>query len=69
MKNMKKIGFTLIEIIGVVVVLGIISLVAFPALLNLIKETNVKIYDANKALVFTAASQYVEQNNDDFKKI
>ena len=39
----KKKGFTLVELIGVVVILGLVALVAFPSLLNQINNSKKQI--------------------------
>ena len=65
---MKK-GFTLIEIIGVVIILGVIVIIAFPPLLNFVKKTNSEIDDATKTLIFSATSQYIGQYQNDFPTI
>lgn len=65
---MKK-GFTLIEVIGTVIILGMIALLAFPQLLKLVKTTNKELSEASKTLVYTASSQYVNKYIDDYPKI
>ena len=64
---MKK-GFTIAEMIGVVIILCVIAVIAFPPILNLIKNTEKDLDDANKELVITAATQYVTMHNNDFAK-
>lgn len=65
---MKK-GFTITELMGAVIILCVIALIAFPPLLNLVKNTEKDLDDANKTLVITAATQYVNMNNNDFTKV
>ena len=62
---MKK-GFTLIEIIGVIILLGLVAIMAFPSILNLIRETRGELDKATEDLIFTQASIYVERNQSDF---
>ena len=59
---MKK-GFTLVEVIAVVVILGLISLLAIPPVLNSITKTKGKISEAGKKLVEDASQLYVSQNS------
>lgn len=65
---MNKKGFTLAEIIGVVVILGLIALLAFPPLLNMIKNGENKLSDSAKTLIYTASSQYTAKYINDFPK-
>ena len=65
---MNKKGFTLAEIVGVVVVLGLIALLAFPPLLNMVKNSENKVNEANKTLIYTASSQYTAKYVNDFPK-
>ena len=64
---MKK-GFTLVELIGVVIILALISLLAFPPILNSIRKTKTELSDASKKILYNAASLYVSENLNDFPK-
>lgn len=61
-----KRGFTLVEIVGVIIILGIVVILAFPPLLKLVKSTESELDDATKNLVYTAAGQYI--NKYDYEK-
>lgn len=63
---MNKKGFTLVELIGVVVILGLIALVAFPSLLNQISSSKKQISDSQKSLIISAAKNYVDENKNDY---
>lgn len=63
---MNKKGFTLVELIGVVVILGLIALVAFPALLNQINDSKKQVSDSQKNIIISAAKTYVEDNKNEF---
>lgn len=65
---MNKKGFTLAEIIGVIVILGLVALLAFPPMLNMIKNSENKISDATKTLIYTASSQYTAKYINNFPK-
>lgn len=56
---MSKKGFTLVELIGVLVLLSVIVLVAFPNILNTIKKTDSQINEATEALLVSNARSYV----------
>ena len=60
MKNKK--GFTLVELIAVIIILAALALVTFPALLNQINNTKGKISDATKELIISAAKSYMNEN-------
>lgn len=55
---MKK-GFTLIEMIGSIVILAIIALVAFPAVLNMLNTSQGKVDQGMKDYAIGAAKEYV----------
>ena len=66
---MKEKGFTLVELLGVIVILAAIALIAFPPLLNQINKSQNKINDATKQLVLSSANSYVYENGNDFPQI
>jgi len=65
---MNKKGFTLAEIVGVIIILALIALLAFPPILNMIKNSEDKIDEATKTLIYTASSQYTTKYMNDFPK-
>ena len=65
---MNKKAFTLTEVIGVVVILGLIALLAFPPMLNMVKNSENQLSDATKTLIYTASSQYTAKYMNDFPK-
>lgn len=65
---MKKNGFTLVELIGVMLILGILMLVVFPAIIGSIDKVNNNNNKATKEFIISAAKDYVESNLDDFPK-
>ena len=64
---MKK-GFTLVELIGVIIILALIMLLAVPPILNSIRSTRNELSDASKKIIYTAANLYVSENLNDFPK-
>lgn len=63
MKNIKRNGFTLAELLGVIVILAAVSLIAFPPIINQIKKSRSELDAALNSLILTAANQYLEENN------
>ena len=66
MKTEKK-GFTLIELMGVIVLLGILGLVVFPAILNQMKKVDTSLSEANRKIVYSAADDYIKDNRNNFQ--
>lgn len=60
---MKKNGFTLAELLGVIVILAAVALIAFPPIINQIKKSRGDLNDTLNTLIYTAANQYLEENN------
>ena len=65
--GMKR-GFTLVELIGVVIILALIALLAFPPILNSIRKTKIELSDASKEILYNAVDLYISENLNDFPK-
>ena len=61
-------GFTLVELIGVIIVLGLIALIALPPILNAIRGKELEISEASKEIIYSAANLYVSDNSNSFPK-
>ncbi len=59
---MSRKGFTLVELLGVLVLLSVIVLIAFPNILGAIKKTDEQVSNAAKTLLETNARSYVNDN-------
>ena len=57
---MKNKGFTLAEILGVIVLLALISIISISQITNRINSTKSKISDAQKKIILNAAQLYVD---------
>ncbi len=66
---MNKKGFTLAELLGVIVILGLICLVAFPPILNSIKKSKNNISEATLNVIYNGANIYVNNHPSEFKLI
>lgn len=64
---MKK-GFTLVELLGSIVILAVIALVAFPAVLNLLSSSQTKIDDSMKDYAIESTRQYVFDHLNSYEK-
>ncbi|MDD4547716.1 MAG: prepilin-type N-terminal cleavage/methylation domain-containing protein [Bacilli bacterium] len=62
----KKNGFTLVEILGVIILIGILFLLAFPPIMNQIKESSKDIDKATENLIYTATSGYLDKKVNDY---
>ena len=65
---MKNKAFTLIELLGVILILGLLVLIAFPPLLSKIKNSKSKISEATKLLIIDATKDYINDNENNFEK-
>ena len=63
---MKK-GFTLVEVLAVIVIIGLIFLIAFPTLLNSIKKSQEKIDSNTIELLTSSAKDYANDNIDELE--
>ena len=62
-------GFTLIELVAIVLVIAAIFLVSFPSLLNLSKKDEEKKYDSMVESLCLAGDTYIKNNSEDFKNM
>jgi type IV pilus assembly protein PilA len=56
-------GFTLIEMIAVVIIVGLISLVSVPPIVNQLVNKKQEINGVTEQLIYDAAELYIEDNN------
>ena len=59
---MDKSGFTLVEIIGVIIILAIIVLIAFPSILGAMNKTETQMDEATETLLIANAKNYFSDN-------
>lgn len=65
MKKYNK-GFTLVELIAVIVVLAVVSLLSFISLTRTLKDSQIKEEESYKEALKTAAQLYIETNLNDY---
>lgn len=56
-------GFTLVEILAVVVILGVIALITVPVTLSIIDRSKQNMYDRQISEITEAARMYVSENS------
>lgn len=64
---MKK-GFTLVELLGTIVILSLIVIVAFPSIISQIKRSNETIDSSVVNVVKASARQYLTDNKESYPK-
>ena len=64
----KKNGFTLVEILAVVVILAILSLIAIPVVSKIIQESKEKLYREQVDRILEAAEKYMQDNDQKLPK-
>ncbi|MDD2391440.1 MAG: type II secretion system protein [Bacilli bacterium] len=66
---MKNKGFTLAELVGVVVILTLVMLIVFPAVTKVLKQNKNEISDSTLIFYKTQAENYISDNGIDFKTV
>lgn len=59
-------GFTLIELIGVIIIISILSLLFFPSLINQFKKTSDNMDETTEKIIIDSAKLYVDNNSANF---
>lgn len=65
---MKK-GFTLIEMIAVVLIMGLLTLIVFPMILNQVQSQKQNVSDASLQIIYAANQLYLSENNNEYPMI
>src|SRR5574344_431145 len=66
MKNRR--GFTLVEMLGVLIILIMVFMIVFPSLTKVIKDTNEKIDSATVTIIEEATAAYLLEKSDVYPK-
>lgn len=62
---MKNKGYTLIELLGVIVILAVLIMLVFPSVINFIKSSNEKKDKLTEELIISAAEDYISDNSSE----
>lgn len=65
---MKKKGFTLIELIGVIILVAVVAIMAVPPILNLVRGSKDEISGATEEILLTAADLYTSRYSSVYRK-
>lgn len=63
---MNKKGFTLIELVGAIVIIAILALMAFPALVSMLNKGQEGVDESVKQVIKSAAADCVNENINDY---
>ncbi len=66
---MKKNGFTLVELLGVVIIIAVLSLVVFPLVMNGFKKNRTEISGVTKKLIEDATIMYMDGKPNLYEKV
>ena len=64
MNKMKKKGFTLVELLAVIILLGLLTFVVMPSVIGFIKEAKEKSYQQQLSNLKESAIRYVSDHTD-----
>lgn len=60
--DMKK-GFTLVEVMAVILLIGLLSIFAIPAVVNQVSKKSEEVDAVTEKIIYSAAELYMNQNN------
>ena len=64
---MKNKGFTLVELLAVVVIIGAVSILMLPKILERFENKKIEVSEQAKKLIYAAADQYIKLNPNSSK--
>lgn len=66
---MKQKGFTLIELLSTIILAGIIAVIAYPKILDMVEKKEKEIEKSKLELIYSAADSFINNNLDDYPKL
>lgn len=64
---MKK-GFTLVELLASIVLLGLLMMVSYPKIIEMVENKNEEIDESKQTLIYSAVDTYINNNLNDYPK-
>lgn len=64
---MKKQGFTLVELLAVLILVGILALITMPSIINYINQSKGEIDAVTEKIVTSALDLYIDANKNQFE--
>ncbi|MBR3209781.1 MAG: InlB B-repeat-containing protein [Bacilli bacterium] len=64
----KKRGFTLAEILGVIVIVGMLMILVTPGIINKLRSNRDNVEAAGNEIIYSAANQYISENKKTYKE-
>jgi len=61
---MNKKGFTLVELLAVIVILTLLLLIVVPSIMSVLDRAEIQFTEAQERLILQAATQYIEDNKE-----
>ena len=55
-------GFTLVELLGVIIILSLLLLISLPSILNSVKRSSAKTDELTKELIYNATDLYMKND-------
>lgn len=65
---MKNKGFTLVELLAVLVLVAALTLIAVPSIINYVNESKDEISDATQKLIYSGAELYIDSRPNEYEK-
>ena len=62
-------GFTLVELLGIIIILGVVALICFPKVNSMIKQSKQDAYDAQVKNIVDSARSWAVDNNSKLPQI
>ena len=62
-------GFTLVELLGVIILISLLMVIVFPAIINSIKKTSSNTDNMTLELIYNASDIYIKNHINDFPKV
>ncbi|MEG2618579.1 MAG: prepilin-type N-terminal cleavage/methylation domain-containing protein [Bacilli bacterium] len=69
MKCLNKKGFTIVEILSVIAIIGIMILIVVPSTFLIVKNINNRVYESKKNLILSAAEVYAQDRKALFNSL